>query len=207
MRGAARIRTRQAWLLSVTAALLAVNLAFFLWYRSTSRERRDALEARRTSLEREVQDREQEAVTLSRQRDRLSQVSSAIEEFYGRRVGPSRDALAPVVEELHAVLRRAGISPSQISYATAPMQDLPLSQMTITFGFKSDYSHFKELISLLEADRRWIVVRDVSLSRDTDTPGFVQVRMALATYFSGEERPALRPAEAPRASLPRNRPR
>ena len=31
-----------------------------------------------------------------------------------------------------------------------------------------------------------MVVREIGLQRDTDLPGAVQVRMALATYFAGE---------------------
>lgn len=199
MRAGARVSTRRAVLLSAAAALLAGNLGFFLWYRSTARDRKDGMEARRTALTREVESGEEETSRLTKQRDRLSQVSSAIEEFYGRRVGTRRETLAPVVEEIHAVLRRADVSPTQISYATARMEGLPLSEMVVTFAFKADYSKIKQLLAGLEAERRWIVIRDIALSRDTDLPGSVQVRMTLATYFSGEEKPV------PRISLPRSR--
>ena len=37
------------------------------------------------------------------------------------------------------------------------------------------------------ANRRWIVVREVSLSR-AETPGEVQVHMQLATYFADEDK-------------------
>ena len=192
--------SRHAVLLASAGALLIANLGFFLWYRSTARERRDALEARRTSLAREVEAVEQEAAHLARQRDRLSQVSAAIGEFYGKRVGARKETLAPVVEEIHSIFRTVGISPAQISYATKPLQDIPLAEMSITFSFKSDYARFKQILGLLESDRRWIVIRDVALSRDTEATGSVLVRMSLATYFSGEEGSAA-PLVAPRVSL------
>ncbi len=192
------IWVRRAGLLAVAGLLLSCNLGFFLWYRSTARERREALEARRAALAQEVEARGEEAAKLAGQRDRLSQVSSTINEFYQSRVGPRRERLAPFLEELHAVLQRVGVSPGQISYVTAPVSNLPLTEMLITFSFKHDYRKFKQLLAAFEADRKWIVVRDVGLSRDPDVPGSVQVRMALATYFSGEEKPA------PRVSLPVN---
>ncbi|HTD53164.1 MAG TPA: hypothetical protein VK780_09080 [Thermoanaerobaculia bacterium] len=195
MRAGQNIWRRRAGLLALATLLAAGNLAFFIWYRSTMRDRERALLARRSQLAQEVDAAQADAARLSGQRDRLSQVSSAITEFYAKRVGSRREALAPLVEELHAVFRRVGVNPAQISYSVAPMADLPLTEMRIGFSFRNDYAKFKQLLGAFESDRRWIVVRDVALSRDTEFPGGVQVRVQLSTYFAGE--PNLRPrAEA-----------
>lgn len=204
MIGSRGMWTRHAVLLAIALVVLAANVTFFFWYRSTMRDRRAGLESRRASLEREVQSAEQDAASLSAQRERLFRVSSAIQEFYGNRVGTPRETLALVVDEVHSLLKRAGIATGQIGYATRPLTDLPLTEMVVTFGFKSDYPRFKQLVGLVETDRRWIVVRDIGLSRDPEGPGGVQVRMVLATYFSTGEAPA---APAPRVSLPRGRER
>ncbi len=192
---------KRAALLALAGVLLAGNVGFYLWYRSTAGDRKESMEARRVALTREVETREQEAAKLAAQRDRLSQVSSAIDEFYGRRVGSRRDTLAGVVEELHAVLQKNGISPAQISYATAHVPNLPLTEMRINFTFRNDYIRFKQLLTAIESGRRWLVVRDVGLQRDPEVPGSVQVRMSLATYFAGDEaapRAGTAPAGAPR---------
>lgn len=200
MIGSRGMWARHSVLLAVTAILLVGNLAFFFWYRATMRDRRAGLEARRSSLEREVESGEQEAARLGGQRERLFNVSSAIREFYGSRIGSPRDTLALMVEEFHSLLRKASISPGQIGYATRPVTDLPLTEMVVTFGFKADYPKFRQLLALVETDRRWIVVRDIGLARDPETTGGVQVRMALATYFSNPETGA---TPVPRVSLPR----
>jgi hypothetical protein len=98
------------------------------------------------------------------------------------------------VEEIHSVIRKAGIAPRSIGYTTAPLRTLPLSEMEISFSFQSDYARFKRLLASLESNPRWIVVREVSLSRNADVPGEVQVRLGLATYFSSDEKPHLPPA-------------
>lgn len=177
---------KRAGLLAVSGLLLAANLGFYLWYRATSGDRRQAAEARRVSLTREVERSEQEATKLAAQRDRLSQVSSAIGEFYGKRIGSRRDTLAAVVADLHTTFQRVGITPAQISYTTTPVPDLPLSSMRISFGFRNDYATFKQFVGAIESGRRWMVVREVSLQRDVELPGAVQVRMVLATYFAPE---------------------
>jgi Tfp pilus assembly protein PilO len=181
------IWVKSAVLLGAAALFLAANLVFFFAYGTNSREREQALESRRAALEQEVAAVEAEAARLTAQRDRLAQVSSALEEFYGRRIGPRRDTLAPLVDEIHSTLRRAGIAPAQISYQTGSVPDLPLTEMQISFGFRSDYAKFKHLLQLFENNRRWIIVRDATLARDPENPASVDVRLVLATYFSGEE--------------------
>jgi hypothetical protein len=184
---------RRALLLVVAALFLLANVGFLLGSRSIRAARKQALEERRSSLTREVGEREAEAKKLIEQRDRLAQVSSAIEEFYGRRVGSQRETLAPIVDEIHSVMKKFGVSPSTISYSTAPVMGLPLSQMSIGFSFQSDYARFKRLLNAFESNPRWIVVREVSLTRNSEKPGEVQVRLVLGTYFSSAERPPVAP--------------
>jgi len=85
------------------------------------------------------------------------------------------------------------------------MTDLPLMEMVVTFGFKSDYPRFKMLLGQVEADSRWIVVRDIGLSRDPEAPGAVLVRMSLATYFSTREGVPPTPRPAAATSVPAGR--
>jgi Tfp pilus assembly protein PilO len=175
---------RRAAILLFAGIFLVANAAFWLWYRSTTNDRRVATEARRAALARDVEAKEKEAAGLVAQRERLSQVSDAIDEFYGKRVGSSRETLAPIVLELHTILAKAGISPVSVVYSTKPLVNLPLSEMTIIFAFRNDYNQLKQLLVAIESERRWLVVRDISLNRDHELPGAVQVRMTLATYFT-----------------------
>lgn len=197
MRARENVWRQRAGLLAVAGLFLLANLGFLLGSRSIRAARRQALEGRRAALSKQVEATEAEAKKLADERDRLARVSSVIDEFYGRRVGSRRTTLAPVVEEIHAVMKKVGVAPTTIGYSTTGVSTLPLSQMTINFSFASDYARFKRLLAAFEGNRRWIVVREVSLSRNTETPGEVQVRLELATYFSNEDRPALSPAPVP----------
>lgn len=185
--------SRRRAILVLAGIFLAGNLAFFLWYRSTSQDRKTAMVQRREALVREVDEREKEAAALGEQRGRLSKASAAIDEFYGRRIGSSKETLAPIVLEIHGLLSKAGVAPLTISYTTKPVPDLPLSEMQVNFAFRNDYNQLKQLLSAIESDRRWIVVRTIGLSRDKDLPGAVQVNMTLSTYFSKPEGPEAAP--------------
>jgi Tfp pilus assembly protein PilO len=185
---------RAAWLVAA-GVFLAANAGFFFWYRGTARDRREALESRRAALEKDVEAKEVEAKKLAGDRKRLSEVRAALDEFYGHRIGPQRETLASVVDEIHTILKKGGVSPAQISYSTAKETQTqgPLVPMNVAFSFKGDYARFKQLLDTFQGSRKWLSVQGVALSRDSDVPGSVQVHVDLVTYFlPDEESPAAR---------------
>ncbi len=191
---------RQLPILAAAALFAGGNFAFFLVYRSGWQTRREALESRRDGLRQSVQSREAEAAKLATQRERLSGVSSAIEEFYDHRIGSERETLAGIVAEVHSVLKDSGITTPQISYVTSAVPKLPLTQMRISFTARSDYARLKRLIHAFENDRRWISVRSISISRDADQAGSVTVQLELATYFAPDAAPA-QAGDAPKTAV------
>jgi Tfp pilus assembly protein PilO len=199
MTGPRPLWRRQLPLLAAAALFAGGNLAFFLAYRSGWQTRRESLEARRNELRGAAQAKETEAERLVAQRDRLSGVSSAIDEFYGRKIGSERETLGAIVAELHGILKEVGVSVPTIAYGTAAVAKLPLTQMRINFSVRCDYARFKRLLRAFETNRRWLAVRSVSITRDADQPGSVTVQLELATYFA-EPEAGPEPAEAPAAA-------
>jgi hypothetical protein len=193
--------------LLVAAALFAGgNLAFFLAFRSGAETRRASLEARRDALKKSVVAAESEAQRITGQRDRLGGVSEAITEFYGHRIGGERETLAPVVDEIHTILQKAGVAVPQISYSIVTDPKRPLTQMRIGFSVKCDYPRFKQLLRAFESSTRWMAIRDVGVSRDGERPGAVQVQLSLVTYFSDRDVPSEKPTPAARkGALPARR--
>ena len=175
---------RRLPLVAMAVLFAGGNLAVFLTYRSSTQTRRAVLESRRDELKRAVEAQEAQASRLTGQRERLGGVSAAMEAFYGSRIGRERETLAPVVDEVHAILKEAGIAAPQIAFSTATVPKLPLMQMRVSFGVHCDYARFKKLLRGFEASRAWLVVRDISISRDSALPGQVQVQVELVTYFA-----------------------
>jgi hypothetical protein len=158
---------RRAVWLAAAGLFLAANAGFFFWYRGTARERREALESRRSALEKDVEAKEAEA----------------------KKLAADRETLAPVVDEIHTILKKGGVSPAQISYATPKEAQGSLVPMNVAFSFKGEYARFKQLLDAFQSSRKWISVQAVALQRDPDMPGSVQVHVNLVTYFLPEEEP------------------
>jgi len=132
-------------------------------------------------------------------------VSEAIDDFYGHRIGTQKETLAGVVDDVHLALKQAGVATNTISYSTIGDKSLPLVTMRITFPVRCDYSRFKKLLHEFESSRRWIAIKSVTIARDNEGPGTVQVQFELATYFAerGDEPP--KPAAEARAAVPGGR--
>lgn len=196
---------RHAVLLGAAAAFFCANLGFYLWYRSTTSVRAEALKKERSALAAQVAEKERETAQLNAQRERIAGVSQAIQEFYGHRVGRSRETLAPLVNDMHEIFRTVGIFPAQISYATSSVEKLSLTEMLVSFGYTTDYTTFKKLLAAIENGSRWIVVRQFSLTREPSLPSTVQMRMVLSTYFAEEGEPGRTPARRAASSGPARR--
>ena len=196
---------RHAVLLVAAAVFFCANLGFYLWYRSTTSVRAEALKKERSALAADVAGKEREAALLISQRERIAGVSQAIQEFYGNRVGRSRETLAPLVNEMHDIFKSVGIFPAQISYATGPVDKLSLTEMRVSFGYATDYPTFKRLLAAIESGSRWIVVKQFGLTRDASLPSTVQMRMVLSTYFSEEGERGRPPARRAASPSPRRR--
>jgi hypothetical protein len=196
---------RHSIVVLLALVFFGANLGFFLWYRATTRLRAGALERERAALAADVAGKEQDARRLITQRDRIAEVVGAIQEFYGKRVGNRRETLAPLVDEMHGVFLKVGVFPAQISYSTTAVASLSLTEMLVSFGYTTDYPTFKKLLTAIETDPRWIVVRQFALNRDASTTNTVQMRIVLGTYFAEAEGPggrraggtATRPRAAP----------
>ena len=73
----------------------------------------------------------------------------------------------------------------------------------MSFAFcNCSFDVFKQLLDAFQTSRKWIGVRDIGLSRDEETPGSVQVRVSLVTYFLTEEAETATRASLSGASSP-----
>ena len=201
----------------VAAAVLfaGANLAFFLAYRSSTQTRRAALEARRD----ELQGRGREPGGRGRARRGPARAP-------GRRLRGDGDLLRQA-HRLRARDPRAGRrggarDPEGSRRRGAPdfLPDRAGPQAAARADARSasrvhcDYARFKRLLRAFETSKAWLVVRDISISRDSDQPGPVQVQLELVTYFAERDerrrprsrRPARRPRTPAKAPLRRGGP-
>ena len=171
------------WIVGPAAVFFLANLAFFLGSRAVdaSREaglRRDLSAARQRSAA-----ADQSVRQAGTEQEHIDDVRKAAEEFYGKQIGTVDQTMARTVQEIHDVCRKSNVRAHQISYSVAKMSKVPLLEMSIDFTVDGDYATLRQLLRGFEEDPRWLVVREVQLSRKGETVGEGNVRLKVVTYF------------------------
>lgn len=178
----------KAWIIVPAILFFAGNLAYFLAGRAVDRSRAESLERAKSNATGRFEAAEQDKTRAGAEADHIDEVRKAEKEFFGTRVGTLEASVADTVEDIHRVCEKAGPVPHQISYAVRDRPNVPLQEMTISFGVEGNYTTLRRLIAGFENDRRWIVIRQVGLSRHGETTGDGDITLSLATYFFQPEK-------------------
>ncbi len=192
-----RGRSRSLWrsraaLFAALGLLLVANLGVLVVYRVFYDVRLAGLEETRRDLE-QRRDTARAAVSRSRETERrLQALKTALDEFYGDVLGTRKERLANLVEDIDAITRKAGFSPSTITYAedSVPGAD----RMTMSFQVEGRYADIKKLLHAFESSPRFLVPERVQVTLDENVPDVLRVSLAVSHFFRIDgSRPAKRP--------------
>ena len=113
---------------------------------------------------------------------KLFETQEALTAFFSETLGKRQERIAPLIEEIYATTRAAGLRPDAISYTST---DEPgTDSLTMTFGVAGSYGDVKRLLSGLERSKRFLVVEQVGLSGGSDTdPDVVRISITVTNYF------------------------
>ncbi len=178
----------KAWIIVPAILFFAANFAYFLAGRAVDRSRAESLERSKSSAAVRLENAQRDKTRAESEADHIDEVRKAEKEFFGTRVGTLEDSVAAAVDDIHRVCEKAGPVPHQISYGVRDRPNVPLQEMTISFTVDGNYTTLRRLISGFESDRRWVVIRQVGLSRRGETTGDGDISLSLATYFFEPEK-------------------
>ncbi len=173
----------KAWIIAPAVLFFLANLVYFLGGRAVDASRSEALTRARNDARSRLESAQQAQKKAVSDAGRVEAVRRAEEEFFGKKIGSLNDTVAATVAEIHRVCRSANVAPHAISYAVADRKNVPLTEMAISFGVSGDYATLRRLLHGFENDPRWVVVRQVGLTRAGETVAAGNIRLNLATYF------------------------
>ena len=166
----------------VLLVVLAGNVAVLLSYRTFYDERLQALVSEQADLEKRRDEAQRRAKEAEASERRLFETQEALTAFFSETLGKREERIAPLIEEIYATTRAAGLRPDAISYSST---DEPgTDSLTMTFSVAGPYADVKKLLAGLERSKRFLVVEQVSLAGgSTDDPNLVNVSIAVTNYF------------------------
>jgi hypothetical protein len=131
---------------------------------------------------------------------RLEDLKNDLETFYGTVLGSRRERLAPLIEEIQAITRKAGFVPATIGYAEDPIPGA--ERIALTFQVQGRYPDVKKLLHAFESNPGFLVLEAVNLNAD-EAEDNLRLTLTVAHYFRSESPSAKRPGRSSRAGAPR----
>ncbi len=176
---------------------LACNAAVLVSYRTFYDDRLRALVSEKASLEQRRDDSRRRAEDAEASERRLFETQEALTSFFSETLGKREERLAPLIEEIYATTRSAGLRPDAISYTS--IDEPGTDSLTMTFSVAGPYGDVKRLLSGLERSKRFLVVEQVGLSGGAEAdPNVVRIAITVTNYFRpGSLRP-IRTVREPR---------
>ena len=178
---------------------IAGNVAVLLSYRTFYDERLRVLVSEKASLEKKRDESRLRAENAAASERKLFDTQEALTAFYSETLGKREERIAPLIEEVYATTRAAGLRPDAISYTST---DEPgTDSLTMIFAVAGPYGDVKRLLSGLERSKRFLVVEQVSLSGGSETdPDIVRISITVTNYFRPESLRPIRTVRDPRSA-------
>jgi len=181
-------------LLAVLLAIVAVNAAVLISYRSLVSARLGALTRERDTLATQVEATHESARKASEAAVQLEELESRLGVFYGETLGPRKERLAPLIEEIHAITKKAGFRVESWSYSEQELDGA--EAISIRFGVSGRYEDIKRLLGVLESSQRFLVLEGVGVGIEEAEPDLLHVNLTVNHYFLGRQRRGIRPPKA-----------
>lgn len=160
--------------------LLGLNVAVFaVWTLPRTIAERNAL-AHAAALREEVA-RERAAVEALRDRaDAMAANARDTERLFREVLGSRREALLPVIEEIHAAARAEGLVLGNESYQADAGVDAP-SRFRVQLPVSGSYDQIVGFLGRIERSKHFLVIDDLSLGAVEDNRARLNIR--LSAYY------------------------
>jgi hypothetical protein len=186
-------------LLVILGALLAINGALLVSYNVFYDDRLQTLLKTRADLGARFDEARRDLQKAEESERRLADIQVRLEDFFSATLGSRRERLAPLIEEIYSMTRKAKLRPKTIDYSES---DAPgAEEIRFAFALEGPYAGIKGLLAGFEASPSFLVVEGLSVNLNEDQPDVLRVSMSLVHYFRPE---AARKAKKGRASAPKS---
>ena len=165
----------------VLGALLAANVVLLVSYSVFYDDRFRALVKEEKDLSARRDEARKALRSVEESQKRLDQTQAALEQFFSGTLGSRQERLAPLIEEIYRLTRKAKLRPKNISYAETDSEGA--EEIRLTFSIEGTYSDVKGLLAEFEASPSFLVVEGVSVGLNEDQPDLLHVSVTVTHYF------------------------
>lgn len=192
---------RRLWVWLPALLFFLANAAAFSVYRlgyAGQVQRLEAdLEEQKGELKKQQMQRQELEMLINRVRTNREQVR----QLYAERLAPRRQRLTAVTAEVRELAAKAGLSPQEISYPEAEIEDFGLVERSFIFTVGGTYPELRKFINLLELSPSFLTLKSATLTSGGEEGPELRMSLTISTLFArepgeGQELPGPVPAAA-----------
>jgi Tfp pilus assembly protein PilO len=184
-------------LFAVLGALLAVNVVLLVSYNLFYDDRFRVLVQEEKDLSSRYDESRKALRKVEESQQRLAKVQATLEEFFSDTLGSRQERLAPLIEEIYRITRKAKLRPKNIAYSEADSSGA--EEIRLAFSVEGTYADVKGLLAEFEASPSFLVVDGVSVGLNEDQPDLLRVGLSITHYFRPDAARPMRKGRAARA--------
>jgi hypothetical protein len=185
---------------AVLGALLAANVVLLVAYNLFYDDRFRALVKEEQDLSARHDEARQALRKVEESQQRLVKAQATLEEFFSGTLGSRQERLAPLIEEIYRMTRKARLRPKNITYSEADSGGA--EEIRLAFSIDGTYAEVKGMLAEFETSPSFLVVEGVSVGLNEEQPDLLHVAVSVVHFFRPDAARPQRKGRAPRAAAP-----
>lgn len=184
-------------LLGILVLAILANAGVLLSYNAFYDSRVLALMETRDELVKRRDEARAAMEKVSSAEKRLEALRDGLTSFHDDLLGLRRERLAPLIEDVYAITKKAGVRPDTVSYGEDG-QEGGIQRLGLTFSVNAPYPVVKGVLAAFEKNPQFLILDGVSVATNDEQPDLLNVNLSVIHYFRDEKmNPALRKSTRP----------
>ncbi|HXU12133.1 MAG TPA: hypothetical protein VN898_09230 [Candidatus Binatia bacterium] len=181
---------------AVLGGLLALNLAFYLFFNLPRLRALESLEDRRNTAARELRTTMTRVEKIQEYIQTYDDQTRRLDDFYQNLLGTQMDRMTTIQKEVRGIATEFHIDPEAIDYNPEEIQGAGLTLFQITIPLIGGYPNLRQFINRIESSKHLLIVDSVELTGAREGGAMLSLTIKISTVFHAP-RQAAAPKPAP----------
>lgn len=181
---------------AVLGGLLALNVAFYLFFNLPRLRALESLEDRRNTAARELRTTMTRVEKIQEYIQTYDDQTRRLDDFYENLLGTQMDRMTTIQKEIRSIATEFHIDPEAIDYNPEEMEGAGMTLFQITIPLIGGYPNLRQFINRIESSKHLLIVDSVELTGAREGGAMLSLTIKISTVFHAP-RQAAAPKPAP----------
>jgi Tfp pilus assembly protein PilO len=177
------LRENLGRLAAVLGGLLALNLAFYLFFNMPRLRALESLEDRRNTAARDLRATMTRVETIQKLLTEYDEQTRKLDDFYQNLLGTQMDRMTTIQKEIRSIATEFHIDPEAIDYNPEEIEGAGMTLFQITIPLVGGYPNLRQFINRIESSRHLLIVDSVELTGAREGGAMLSLTIKISTVF------------------------